>query len=603
MMHADDNGGLQRMDDIELGRVLSDDLSVDKPPPPDEEPDALDNIFTSAERICCVKQVKEEIVTTDENGIPIAPGLAGDVEGGDAFLTTSPTDDSEDPPLPKEQRFGRAPSNVSEAFEMKAEYPDDNSSLKKKQMAVKSLSSISAPIGMTATTSRMGRWLSLSRSSTTQAKGERGMDLPSPEVDTENENLPADEPVEDENAGSVAVSSASTAVIDNKASFQEIDIDREPLDATEEAATKPRGLARFFKRGKNPAVNDADVDQFRSIPEIDESAMDHPGDDDAALKSKTGFGSFLFRSAAAREQKSASALAEPERESSTKNAVEIEAHFDGDEGTIMSDNAPNTTMEENGMVGTFLDEEDLDKGVAGSEKDQQTKRSFIRYALGAMLLLMILIGTLAGVLARQNKNGSSASRSFNAGVGSGPSSITTQAPTTSPTLRTTSDEGLASNATTSDPIGDGVSTNAPTDSLSATDAPSDGSTATEEPSDSLTECVDSIGVDSECFSFGQDEISVSFILCNETSQDWVGLYPSDSDIEDLPIPDDRQWQYSCGNQDCNEPVAVDTIRMGSETPPGRYRAYLFSNEDGDQGAPYVAIASSQVFRVKFGACE
>ena len=601
------------MDDVELGRVLSDDFSVEKPPPPAEETDALDSIFTSAERMCCAKDAKEEIVTTDENGIPVAPGLAGDVEGGqgagwnpDAVLSTSPTDDSEDPPLPKEQPFGRAPSNVSEAFEMKAEYPEDNSALKKKQMAVKSLSNISAPIGMAATTSRMGRWLSLSRSSTTPGKGEMGMDLPSPEVDTENENLPADEPVEDENAGSVAVSSASTAVIENKASFPypEMEFDLDPSDPTEEVATRPRGLARFFKRGKNPSQDDAGVDQFRSIAEIDESAMEHPGDDEVPQKSKTSFGSFLFRSAAAREAKSTSPPAEPEPESSTKNAVEIEAHFDGDEGTIMSDNAQNTTMEESGMVGTFLDEEDLDKGVAGPEKDQQTKRSFIRYALGAMLLLIILIGSLAGLLARQNKNGSSASRSFsNAGVGSGPNSIVTQAPTTSPTFGTTSNQAPASTATTSGPVDGGVSTDPPTDSLSATDAPSDGSTATEEPSSSLTECVDSIEVDNECYSFGQDEISVSFVLCNETSQDWVGLYPSDSDIDNLDFPDDRQWQFSCGSQDCNEPIAIDTISMGSDTPPGRYRAFLFSNEDGDQGAPYFGIASSQVFRVKFGACD
>jgi hypothetical protein len=490
------------------------------------------------------------------------------------LMTEDPSDHFEEPPSLKKLPTACEPSNLSEAFEMKMDDDDDSLPAPKKkgiQMAVRALSSLSSPLTMTASASLRPKWSSISRSFTARAdRKNRGSNFPTPEVDFERESQTFDNEsqLNGSCAGSAAVSRASTVVVDNKTSFQgsDLDLGRVPSDRKETPVSKLMALTRSFPGAKIPVKQDVDITQPDDVAELDLSAIQQqPPDDNVASSTKAGILSFWLPLAAPVEAKGTLAPVDLQREASTKNAVEMEAHFEGDEDSSASDDAKNTMMHDPEMVGVFLDEDDADQMMNTVEKGTRQAKNRLLYLV--ILVLVISIAVLAGVLARSNRSESNSSSSFLAGEGSDNTSATTPP---------------AASAATSAPIGGGAGTAAPTA------AP--------------TECVNSIAVDAKCYRYLRDEITASFTICNQTSQDWVGLYRANSEMDNFPYPDNRQWQYSCGDQTCAEAIFSDSISMGLDAPPGRYRAFLFSNAGGDHGPPYFGIAASGVFRITSDGC-
>jgi len=525
------------------------------------EPDALDDVFNATERTCCSRGTKQVLEAEEEKTTPLLlTSTTLDDDENESVLLTAESNGDESGAFWGRKRLQHQRSGTSEAFEMKAEYDDEvpPPALKKKLMPVRALSSIAAPLGL-------GRWLSMSRACTAPV-----VELHSTPVENNGDVLPDDEPAE-------TASNASTAVVENTkwSPVPDTDPDQEPSELGR--AGRATGFSKLFSRGKG------------TIDQVEESALDPPSDhNEPPSKKRGGFGSFFFGSGTSRDEKAAAEAAALDR-----NAVEVEAHFEGDERTIMSDNAQNTTMEEPEMVGTFLDEneeaqwnEDQEKGIPPA-----TTRSRSTYAL--IFLLLIIIGILSGFLANKAKESRDALRSFFSGSQTGK--------TTSPTFRATSApiDNSGSTDDTATSVQNTTDTDEPSDDVVGTEEPSDSNTATEEPT---TDCFDSISVDSLCYRFGRDEITVSFSFCNETSQDWVGLYPSDAGMDNLPNPDDTHWEYTCGGQNCDEPIPSGAISMSADVPAGTYRAYLFSNVDGDFGAPYFSVAASEAFVITTGSC-
>ncbi len=271
-----------------------------------------------------------------------------------------------------------------------------------------------------------------------------------------------------------------------------------------------------------------------------------------------------------------------------KESVEIQAHFDKEDVTITSDNGVDNSGD-SGKLGFF---------VSGDKNGEENRRRKpLMMLLLAVVLLVFIIGLSAG-LARKNKRDNE-------------SSVVMSAAKTEESMTDNSGtDGAASGANVTEAEETEAATSAAVPSPT-TDTPIDETSPpietsspieTSPPIETPPECVDSISADSLCYGFFQDEVIVTFNLCEPVSMDWVAIYPEGSDMNNLG-DSELPWQYSCGTQECVETVQQDNITMGIETPPGRYQAYLVSNIGGDQGPPYVAIASSAAFEITVGSCD
>ncbi len=114
---------------------------------------------------------------------------------------------------------------------------------------------------------------------------------------------------------------------------------------------------------------------------------------------------------------------------------------------------------------------------------------------------------------------------------------------------------------------------------------------------SPTNCEDAVNVFSTCYASGED-IVTALSNCNPLDDDWIGLYPSSDDLNDLPNPD--IWSWACGTQFCRESVTTNSIALndehaGNDWPleEGTYRVILARNS----AQPYTAYAASSEFRV------
>ena len=112
----------------------------------------------------------------------------------------------------------------------------------------------------------------------------------------------------------------------------------------------------------------------------------------------------------------------------------------------------------------------------------------------------------------------------------------------------------------------------------------------------------SIQTDESCYIKGYD-ITVSFTNKNPRGDDWVGVYASDANLDDLGHP--LLWFWACGDQHCNAKAKANTVVFGADPPvetqqaewplpPGEYIAVLARNS----GPSYTPYATSDVFEVK-----
>jgi hypothetical protein len=96
-----------------------------------------------------------------------------------------------------------------------------------------------------------------------------------------------------------------------------------------------------------------------------------------------------------------------------------------------------------------------------------------------------------------------------------------------------------------------------------------------------------IMTDSECYSFGQQEIVVSFTNVDPTNNDWIGIYKDNSNNIDSDITEEDYdendhldelvaWYWLCGNKRDRCKVGIGSVTV-PWLPPGSYRAVLARN--------------------------
>jgi len=298
--------------------------------------------------------------------------------------------------------------------------------------------------------------------------------------------------------------------------------------------------------------------------------------------------------------------------STAKESVEIKANFDEkDEGvTIVSNNGL-----ENGDDGYFVSDEKPSK--------ETRRRSLLRPLLIAIVLFVLLVGLVAGFTRRNNRNNASSSVASAALTGEGQTGNETQSPEG---FNMTDDDILFGNTTGFDLFDTPSPTAAPTTSTVGTGSPTVGDNTTEtgtggptaaptvlevgstppptsfEP-ETTSDC-NSVSVNASCYEFFQDEIVISFNLCDPDQLDWVALYPEGTNMTDLEDPGEL-YRYTCGSTVCNEAVQTGTVTVDLNTPPppGKYQAYLVPNVDGQTFPPFLAVAISEPFEVTVGTCE
>ena len=281
--------------------------------------------------------------------------------------------------------------------------------------------------------------------------------------------------------------------------------------------------------------------------------------------------------------------------SSVKENIEIQAHFDDDEDglTITSDNGQDAIMEPR-FFGMFVNEDDTKSTL------QRRRRRILMMFLAWVVLVIFIIGLSVGVSKKHKREAQAASASAATGFTSSASNNTGSGTAigsgsgTGSTMGAGGGNTAVGGQTTSLPVS--APTGTPVATPAATPAPSVAKLTA-----APTAC-DSISANSTCYKSFQDELTVSFNICNSTSQDWVAIYPQGSGMNNMAYPR-LQWSYTCGNQTCNGAVESGTIGMGVATAPGMFQAYLFSNIGGGKGPPYSAVAASAPFQITTGSCN
>ena len=122
----------------------------------------------------------------------------------------------------------------------------------------------------------------------------------------------------------------------------------------------------------------------------------------------------------------------------------------------------------------------------------------------------------------------------------------TKVPTKAPTLLPTT---IPTNAPTKAPTGE------PSKQPSSTPSSNPTSPLTASPTSFPTRCKGTIRTDKECYTSGED-IIVSFENCNPEADDWIGIYGTNEDYENLGFP--RFWVWTCGDQQCSGLVESGT---------------------------------------------
>mmetsp|Transcript_3203 Transcript_3203/g.5509 ORF Transcript_3203/g.5509 Transcript_3203/m.5509 type:complete len:813 (-) Transcript_3203:226-2664(-) len=129
--------------------------------------------------------------------------------------------------------------------------------------------------------------------------------------------------------------------------------------------------------------------------------------------------------------------------------------------------------------------------------------------------------------------------------------------------------------------------------LDATIASTEADTLSPTTSASFSSCSASISTDRSCYEDG-DDIVISFVNCDPTEYDWIGIYPLNSDLESLGQPLAELW--ACGDPFCSAAVDVGTATFYNARGVGSFRVYLLRNGDSSEG-PYLAYGIGNEFEM------
>jgi hypothetical protein len=86
---------------------------------------------------------------------------------------------------------------------------------------------------------------------------------------------------------------------------------------------------------------------------------------------------------------------------------------------------------------------------------------------------------------------------------------------------------------------------------------------------------------------------VSFENCNAESDDWIGVYPANSDPTNLDEP--ISWVWACGDRLCSQ--IADGGEVGFYDARGRGAFIVYLVRQNSDGAPYVAYGIGNEFRL------
>jgi hypothetical protein len=129
--------------------------------------------------------------------------------------------------------------------------------------------------------------------------------------------------------------------------------------------------------------------------------------------------------------------------------------------------------------------------------------------------------------------------------------------------------------------------------------PTSGPTRSPEP----TPCRSKIDIADACVAEG-GSIEIDFVNCDAMDDDWIGVYPSWVDPNDLGLSP-VLWLWTCGSQGCRGAVEKNVLELteahvgegtNGQWPLARddYQVFLIRR---NPGSPYSAHAVSSVFEV------
>jgi hypothetical protein len=175
----------------------------------------------------------------------------------------------------------------------------------------------------------------------------------------------------------------------------------------------------------------------------------------------------------------------------------------------------------------------------------------------------------------------------------------TPAPTPLPTLAPQATAPPESSSTGSPVV---PSTNEPTASPTSDATDDVSSFTTSSPTSSSSEgdpsCSASISTDRTCYQDG-DDIIITFENCNSNDVDWIGIYPTTTDVSNLGEP--LAWLWACGDQFCSTAVDSGEAIFYNARGTGTFRVYLLRSGDSNQG-PFLAYGLGNTFEMAATTC-
>lgn len=140
-----------------------------------------------------------------------------------------------------------------------------------------------------------------------------------------------------------------------------------------------------------------------------------------------------------------------------------------------------------------------------------------------------------------------------------------------------------------------VTTNMPTGKPSSETQIPTNRASTSSPSGQPSICQSSLTVNKSCYVEDEDVIVINFVNCSPQEGDWVGIWRSREDPNNLS-EDFVEWAWSCGTKDCRRSPAskrmtIDAYGLGFDS----FQAFLV--HDTPDGTPYLVEAMSEQFVV------
>jgi hypothetical protein len=217
------------------------------------------------------------------------------------------------------------------------------------------------------------------------------------------------------------------------------------------------------------------------------------------------------------------------------------------------------------------------------------------FHLVLLFVLIILLITVGVRQARSKKAKAAveaaleASMATGSGEGAVPSQppITTSTPDTNPTVPPVEKPELDT-----PPPTDSATETVPQVEKPQVETPPPTDSATDSVPTKSNACSDWIHTDATCYA-NKMALFVSFNNCDPLEDDWIGVYPSDADPENLGSA--SVWVWSCGTIDCEGARSNDVFPIEQDLPPGTFKAFLVRRQTG---GPYSSYASSDEFTIE-----